>query len=67
MAALLVERQGGLLKSMATEQQLFDVVGRPFLASLTDPAAQAWLKKLIAAAELVTITERIAAVPRSNG
>lgn len=61
MAALLVERRGGLLKSLATEQQLFEVVARPYLASLIDPAAQAWLKKLIAAAELVTITERITA------
>jgi putative PIN family toxin of toxin-antitoxin system len=60
MAALLVERRGGLLKSIATEQQLFEVVARPRLASLIDPETQAWLRKLIAAAELVTITERIA-------
>jgi len=32
MAALLVERRGGLLKSAATEQQLFDVIARPRLA-----------------------------------
>jgi putative PIN family toxin of toxin-antitoxin system len=61
MAALLVERRGGLLKSLATEQQLFEVVKRPRLASLIDPETQAWLKKLMAAAELVTITDRIAA------
>jgi uncharacterized protein len=61
MAALLVERRGGLLKSLATEQQLFEVVARPRLASLIDPDALAWLKKLMAAAELVTITERIVA------
>ena len=61
MAALLVERRGGLLKSLATEQQLFEVVARPRLASLIDPETQAWLKKLMAAAELVTITDRIAA------
>ena len=29
MAALLVERRGGLLKSLETEQQLFEVVARP--------------------------------------
>ena len=34
MAALLVERRGGLLKSLATEQQLFEVVARPRLAAL---------------------------------
>jgi putative PIN family toxin of toxin-antitoxin system len=61
MAALIVERRCGLLKSLATEQQLFEVVTRPRLASLIDPETQAWLKKLMAAAELVTVTERIAA------
>jgi uncharacterized protein len=61
MAALIAERRGRMLKSVATEQQLFEVVARPYLASLIDPEAQIWLKKLMAAAELVTITERIAA------
>jgi putative PIN family toxin of toxin-antitoxin system len=61
MAALLVERRGGLLKSLATEQQLFEVVARPRLASLIDPETQDWLRRLMAAAELVTITERIVA------
>jgi uncharacterized protein len=61
MTALLVERRGGLLKSVATEQQLFEVVARPRLASLIDPETQAWLKELMAAAELVTITARIVA------
>src|SRR5215468_1869099 len=61
MAALLVERRGGLLKSLATEPQLFEVVARPRLASLIHPETQAWLKKLMVTAELVTITERIIA------
>jgi putative PIN family toxin of toxin-antitoxin system len=61
MAALLVERRGGLLKSLATERQLFEVVARPRLASLIDLEARSWLRKLMAAAELVRITERIAA------
>jgi putative PIN family toxin of toxin-antitoxin system len=52
---------GGLLKSLATEQQLFEVVARPRLASLIDPDTQAWLKRLMAAAKLVTITERVVA------
>jgi uncharacterized protein len=61
MAALIVERRGGLLKSLVTEQQLFEVAARPYLAPLIDAETQAWLKKLLAAAELITITERIAA------
>jgi uncharacterized protein len=61
MAALVVERRGGLLKSLATEQQLFEVVARPYFDALIDPDTQAWLKKLMATAELVTITERIVA------
>jgi uncharacterized protein len=61
MTALLVERRGGLLKSLATEQQLCEVVARPRLASLIDAETQAWLTKLMAAAELVMSTERIVA------
>lgn len=61
MTALLVERCGGLLKSLATEQQLFEVIARPRLASLIDPETQAWLTKRMGAAELVPIAERIAA------
>jgi uncharacterized protein len=61
MVALLVEHRRGLLKSLGTEQQLFEVVARPRLASLIDPDTQAWLRKLMAAAELVTITECIIA------
>jgi uncharacterized protein len=60
MAVLAVERHGGLLKSLATEQQLFEVVARPYFASLIDPDTRDWLKKLMAAAELVTITARVA-------
>lgn len=60
-AALLVERHGVLLKSLVTERQLFEVVARPHLAALIDPAAQDWLRKLLDAAEPVTIAERIAA------
>ena len=61
MAVHMVERRGGLLKSNVTEQQLFEVLARPYFDSLTDPDARAWLKDLLTAAELVTITERIAA------
>jgi uncharacterized protein len=61
MAALVVERRRGLLKSHVTEQQLFEVLARPYFESLIDPDARGWLNELLAAAELVTITERIAA------
>jgi len=61
MTALVVERRGALLKSLATEEQLFEVVARPYFTSLIDLDTRAWLKKLMADAELVTITERIAA------
>jgi len=61
IAVLVVERRGGPLKSHVTEQQPFEVLARPYFESLIDPDARAWLKKLLIAAELVTITERIAA------
>jgi putative PIN family toxin of toxin-antitoxin system len=61
VAALLVERRCGLLKSSATERQLIEVVARPYFVSLIDPDTRAWLERLMAAAEPVTITERIAA------
>jgi uncharacterized protein len=57
----MVERRSGLLKSHVTEQQLFEVLARPYFESLIDPDARGWLNELLAAAELVTITERIAA------
>jgi uncharacterized protein len=61
MAALVVERRGGMLKSVATEQQLFEVIARPYFDSLLDPDTRAWLKKMMAAGELVPITERVVA------
>jgi hypothetical protein len=66
MTALVVERRGGLLKSLATERQLFEVVARQRVASLIDPETRAWLKKLMAAAELVTIHRADHRVPRSD-
>jgi uncharacterized protein len=59
MAALVVQRRGGLLKSAATEEELFAVMDRPYLAALIDPETRDWLKKMMAAAELVEIDERI--------
>ena len=56
-----VERHDVLLKSLATERQLFEVLARPYLASLISPVAYDWLKGRLASAETVSITERIAA------
>ena len=59
IVAHTIEQSGGLLKSLLTEQQLFEVVTRPYFATLIDDDTRAWLRKLMAAAELVGITERI--------
>ena len=61
LAVHVVGQRGTLLKSLATERHLFEVAARPHLAALIAPAALGWLRTLLAAAELVTITERIAA------
>jgi putative PIN family toxin of toxin-antitoxin system len=61
LAVHLVARRGTLLKSAATERQLFEVLERPRLAPLIASAAREWLARLLATAELVTITERIVA------
>jgi putative PIN family toxin of toxin-antitoxin system len=61
ITALVVEQRGGLLKSIATEEQLFEVVARPYFALLIGLDTRAWLQKLMTAAELITITERISA------
>jgi len=59
LAVHLASEKGVLLKSRATEQQLVEVLARPYLAPLIAPATRDWLMKLLAEAELVTITERI--------
>jgi uncharacterized protein len=61
LAVHLVAQRGGLLKSAATERQLFDVLDRPYFTPLIAPAARGWLTKLLAMAEPVTIIERIVA------
>jgi len=50
-----------LLKSTVTERELFVTLDRPPLASLIPPDFVDWLHELMAAAELVAITERITA------
>jgi len=46
IAVHAVERRANLVKSRATERQLFEVVGRPYFARLIDSDARAWLQKL---------------------
>src|SRR5438046_9602420 len=60
-AVRAIERGGALLKSLATERQLFEVVARPYFVGLIGHETRAWLRKLMSAAELVAITERIVA------
>jgi putative PIN family toxin of toxin-antitoxin system len=57
----LLDRHGGLLKSALTEQEILHVLARPHIAAVTIPSFRKDLAKLLARAELVTITERIAA------
>jgi uncharacterized protein len=61
LAVNLVSQHSVLLKSPATELQLFEVLTRPYFLPLVAPATHAWLRALMAAAELVAISERIAA------
>jgi len=56
-----VSHSGGLLKSMSTEQEVFEVLQRPRIARNMAPLFILHLKQIFADAELVTITERIAA------
>lgn len=50
-----------LLKSVTTEAQFFEVMARAYIAPLVAAYTRAWLTQLMTSAELVTITERIAA------
>src|ERR1700738_5375574 len=61
MAAHIVAESGVLLKSPITERELFVPLARPRLAPLIPPRFRDWLSELLAAAELVTIIERITA------
>jgi putative PIN family toxin of toxin-antitoxin system len=56
-----LDQHGGLLKSIVTEREVLLVLQRPHVAALTIPVFLRDLAKMLAAAELVTIAERIAA------
>jgi len=49
-----------LLKSEVTERQLFDEIARPYFDGLITATTRDWLRNVFAAAQLVTITEKIA-------
>jgi len=61
LAVRWVDQHGGLLKSAETERQLTDVLARPHIARVTIPSFYTDLMNMLARAELVAITERIAA------
>ena len=55
-----IDGHGGLIKSAATEQELLVTLARPHIAAVTIPSFRDDLAKMLARAELVPITERIA-------
>jgi len=56
-----IGKYGGLIKSEITEQEVIAVLQRPRLAPKIAPSFLDQLRRVLAAAELVTITERVAA------
>ena len=60
-AVHLAAERHAVLKSTATEQELFITIARPRLTPLIPQSFLDWLQRVIAAAQLVPITERIAA------
>jgi putative PIN family toxin of toxin-antitoxin system len=61
IALQLTLKHGTLLKSAPTERQIFDVIERPYFDRLLSKSTRDWLREPFAAAELVAITEQIAA------
>lgn len=55
-----IGRYGGLLKSPETEQELLDVLRRPRFAGKLPPSFMPNLRRILDAAEVVQIVERIA-------
>ncbi len=56
-----IDRHGGFLKSTATEAQLIEVLQRPYIARKTPAGYLEGVRRILIAAEDVTISERIAA------
>jgi uncharacterized protein len=56
-----IDKYGGLLKSNITEQELLAVLQRPRFAPKISPSFLDHTRRMLAAAELVTIAERLVA------
>jgi putative PIN family toxin of toxin-antitoxin system len=56
-----LEKYGGLLKTGATEQEIMEVLQRPRIAPKIAPFVVHHIRAIFAAADLVTIAERVAA------
>jgi putative PIN family toxin of toxin-antitoxin system len=56
-----IGESGGLLKSVVTEAQVFEVLRRPYFAPRLSPSFFSGVHRIFAAAEMVEITERVAA------
>src|SRR5436305_1685539 len=54
-----IGRYGGLLKSTLTEQEICAVLERPRFAGKIEPGFLEQVRRILAAAELITITERV--------
>jgi hypothetical protein len=63
MAVHLVAESGLLLKSAITERELFVTLARPRSGAAAPARFRDWLNDLSAAAEQVTIADRITACP----
>ena len=61
LAVRWIDQHGGLLKSAVTEQEILNALARPHIAAATFPPFRKDLAKRLASAELIAITERIAA------
>jgi putative PIN family toxin of toxin-antitoxin system len=56
-----LDESGGLLKSAATENQVIDVLQRPYFASKLPTAYLEKVRRILSTAELVTIVEGVSA------
>lgn len=60
VAIYLAQREDTILKSSTTEAELLKVLARPRLATLIPSVTRQWIVQVMAAAEAVRITEKIA-------
>ena len=56
-----IDLHGGLLKSVATEQELLTVLGRPRIAAVSSPGFRDDLMKMLNRAEMIPIIDPVAA------